>query len=166
MSAGYWLIAATLVVLFALERWRPLRRPKRPLSARLGVNAVMSVLAVAVALVVVRPVAIRVLEWTEVRDLGIANMVAMPFAMQAALCFLLLDLSFYYWHRINHTWPLLWRFHNAHHIDPDLDVTTSLRFHAVEIGFSAAFRAAQVLIIGGPSQVILFYELCFQLNTL
>jgi len=51
--------------------------------------------------------------------------------------------------RANHAWPLLWRFHNAHHIDPDLDVTTAVRFHFVEIGCSAAFRAVQVALIGG-----------------
>jgi len=38
-----------------------------------------------------------------------------------------MDLTFYYWHRLNHTLPWLWRFHCVHHIDPDLDVTTSFR---------------------------------------
>jgi sterol desaturase/sphingolipid hydroxylase (fatty acid hydroxylase superfamily) len=166
MTAAYGLIAGALVVLFALERWRPLRQPKRSLWPRVRVNAVMSALAVATALIAVRPAAIAVLEWTDARDVGIVNAAAMPYVVQAAVCFLLLDVTFYYWHRANHAWPVLWRFHNAHHIDPDLDVTTALRFHAVEIAFSAAFRALQVLVIGGPAQVIVAYELCFQLNTL
>ena len=72
---------------------------------------------------------------------------------------------FYYWHRVNHTWPWLWRVHNAHHIDPDLDVTTSMRFHGLEILYSSMFRALQVLVIGGPLQMLIAYEICFQLNT-
>ena len=76
-----------------------------------------------------------------------------------------MDLSFYYWHRANHAWPILWRFHNAHHIDPDLDVTTAVRFHFVEIGYSAAFRAVQVALIGGPLLTFIVYETVFQLNT-
>ena len=61
---------------------------------------------------------------------------------------------------------LLWRFHNAHHIDPDLDVSTAVRFHPVEIGYSAAFRAVQVLVIGGPVWVFVAYETVFQFATL
>jgi len=50
--------------------------------------------------------------------------------------------------------------------DPDLDVTTAVRFHFVEIGYSAAFRAVQVALIGGPPLAFVVYELIFQLNTL
>ena len=66
---------------------------------------------------------------------------SVPAAAQWIAGFLLLDLSFYYWHRANHGWPFLWRFHNVHHVDPDLDISTSVRFHFLEIAFSAAFRA-------------------------
>lgn len=44
--------------------------------------------------------------------------------------------------------------------------TTAVRFHFVEIGYSAAFRALQVTVIGGPAWVFVAYETAFQLNTL
>ena len=84
--------------------------------------------------------------------------------LQGVVTFLLLDLSFYYWHRANHVWPFLWRFHNVHHVDPDLDVSTSIRFHFLEIAFSAAFRALQVIVIGGEPWMFVAYETTFQLN--
>lgn len=90
----------------------------------------------------------------------------MPVPLQGVATFLLLDLSFYYWHRANHMWPFLWRFHNVHHVDPDLDISTSVRFHFLEIAFSAAFRALQVVVIGGELWMFLIYESAFQLNTL
>jgi sterol desaturase/sphingolipid hydroxylase (fatty acid hydroxylase superfamily) len=90
----------------------------------------------------------------------------MPVMLQAVMTFLLLDLSFYYWHRANHVWPFLWRFHNVHHVDPDLDLSTSIRFHFLEIAFSAVFRALQVVMIGGEPWMFVVYESTFQLNTL
>src|ERR1700757_752094 len=42
----------------------------------------------------------------------------------------------------------LWRFHNVHHIDPDLDVSTAFRFHFGEIGLSTLFSLLQVSLIG------------------
>lgn len=58
---------------------------------------------------------------------------ALPAWMEFAISVLLMDLAFYYWHLANHRVPLLWRFHNVHHIDPGLDVSTALRFHFGEI---------------------------------
>ena len=45
---------------------------------------------------------------------------------------LVIDLSRYVVHRAFHAVPLLWRFHEAHHSDPDYDLTIAFRFHPVE----------------------------------
>ncbi|MGH7998479.1 MAG: sterol desaturase family protein, partial [Brasilonema sp.] len=87
-------------------------------------------------------------------------------ATQGVIAFLLMDLTFYYWHRANHRFPFLWRFHNVHHIDPDLDVSTGFRFHFVEIVLSAGFRVLQVALIGVSVETYIIYELVFQVNTL
>lgn len=166
MNHSLYLIPAAVLALFLLERVFPLRELKSRLSSRLFVNALISALALAVALLVVRPVALAVLQLASEKEWGLAQVLSTHSIVQAILAFLLLDLSFYYWHRANHAWPLLWRFHNAHHIDPDLDVSTAARFHPVEIGYSAAFRAVQVLLIGGPAWVFVTYEAAFQLGTL
>jgi len=165
VTIGYLLLPVAFLLLFWLEHVRPLRKAKSPLRSRLAVNAVVSAIAIGIALLLVRPLALEVLQWTSDHNIGLTNLIALPAAIEAVLCFLLLDLSFYYWHRVNHSWPWLWRFHNAHHIDPDLDVSTSMRFHGVEIVYSSAFRALQVLVIGGPVEVLIAYEICFQLST-
>jgi sterol desaturase/sphingolipid hydroxylase (fatty acid hydroxylase superfamily) len=77
-----------------------------------------------------------------------------------------MDLTFYWWHIANHRIGFLWRFHNVHHIDPDLDVSTGFRFHFGEVGMSAVFRVAQVLLIGTSMPAFAVYELVFQGNTL
>src|SRR5437867_12477756 len=66
----------------------------------------------------------------------------------------------------NHKIPFLWRFHNAHHIDPELDVSTAFRFHFVEVALSAGFRVVQIVLIGVSPLTYAVYELVFQANTL
>lgn len=163
-------IAAILAVAYGLflllERLYPLRRPTRPLLERLPVNLAISALAIATAAVLVRPVAEFMLRWTDGRDFGLLHLAKLPAAVQLILAFLLLDLSFYYWHRANHRFALLWRFHNVHHIDPDLDVSTGFRFHAGEVALSTGFRVVQLGLIGAPAWAFAIYELIFQLATL
>src|SRR5688500_679587 len=105
------------------------------------------------------------LEWASDRPFGAVHLLPLPVAAQFVLSFLLMDLTFYWWHVANHRIPFLWRFHNVHHIDPDLDVSTAFRFHFGEVAFSAAFRVAQVSAIGLSGWMFAVYELVFQANT-
>ncbi|TMA36222.1 MAG: sterol desaturase family protein [Deltaproteobacteria bacterium] len=45
---------------------------------------------------------------------------------------LLVDASYYWYHRLQHAVPLLWRIHALHHTDPAMNVTTSRRTHFLE----------------------------------
>jgi sterol desaturase/sphingolipid hydroxylase (fatty acid hydroxylase superfamily) len=60
----------------------------------------------------------------------------------------LLDYTLYLWHYLTHRIPFLWRFHLAHHVDLDLDASTALRFHFVEMMLSVPWRAGQVRLLG------------------
>jgi sterol desaturase/sphingolipid hydroxylase (fatty acid hydroxylase superfamily) len=98
--------------------------------------------------------------------MGLLQWLALPGALEFMIGFALLDLSFYYWHVANHRIPLLWRFHNVHHVDPDLDVSSAFRFHFGEVAFSAGFRAVQIVLVGVAPSTYAIYELVFQMNTL
>jgi sterol desaturase/sphingolipid hydroxylase (fatty acid hydroxylase superfamily) len=136
------------------------------LAARLLVNVVVTAAAFLTAAALVQPVAAATLDFTQVRDFGLMGLAGFTGALELAAAFLLLDLSFYYWHVANHRVAFLWRFHNVHHIDPDLDVTTAFRFHFVEVALSAGFRAVQVIVIGPSLFAYLVYEIAFQAGTL
>lgn len=159
------LIGALYVALFLLERAYPLRRARAPLLRRLVANLAISALAFITAALLVQPAALAMLGYAEGR-LGLIPLLGVEGPAQFVAAFLLLDLSFYYWHVANHRFGFLWRFHNVHHIDPDLDVSTAFRFHFVEVGFSAGFRALQVLLIGPSLAAYVVYEVAFQLGTL
>ena len=153
-------------LLFVLERFAALRRPKRLLLARLLINVGVSVLALATAMLVVRPAALAALQWTSDTRFGVLHVLPMPPIVRFVVSFLLMDLTFYWWHVANHRLAFLWRFHNVHHIDPDLDVSTALRFHFGEVVFSAGFRVVQLTAIGPSAGMFAIYELVFQANTL
>ena len=69
-----------------------------------------------------------------------------------------LDFLIYWWHLANHRVPLLWRFHEVHHLDRFLDATTAIRFHFGEVLLSAAARAAVIFLLGFPILSILVFE--------
>jgi sterol desaturase/sphingolipid hydroxylase (fatty acid hydroxylase superfamily) len=117
-------------------------------------------------MLLVRPAAISAVAWASEKPFGLIHVMPMPVALQFIIAFLLMDLAFYWWHVANHRIPFLWRFHNVHHIDPDLDVSTAFRFHAGEVALSTAFRIVQVSIIGLSAWMFAVYEIVFQANTL
>ncbi len=160
-------IVVAFFSLFLLERVRPLRRNKRGQGLRFAINALITGLSFGVGLAVVRPVALLgVAAWTEAYNFGILPWSGLPFWVQFAVGFLWMDLSFYWWHRANHVYSLLWRFHNVHHIDPDMDVSTSFRFHFVETLYSTAFRVVQVGVAGIAPLTYILYEVVFNLATM
>ena len=117
-------------------------------------------------MLLVRPTALSVLDWASERPFGLDSCGADAGAVRFIIAFLLMDLAFYWWHVANHRIPFLWRFHNVHHIDPDLDVSTAFRFHVGEVALSTAFRIVQVSVIGLSAWMFAVYEIVFQANTL
>jgi sterol desaturase/sphingolipid hydroxylase (fatty acid hydroxylase superfamily) len=156
-----FLVPGIFVLLLALESLRPLRRLKRARRPRYVVNGALTGLGFVVGVLAVRPAALGAALWTQHHSIGLLHLAALPLWVKVAAGFLLMDLTFYYWHRLNHTRPLLWRFHNVHHADPDMDVTTSFRFHWGEVLYSTVFRLVQVSLIGVAPLTYLVYEVAF-----
>jgi len=72
-----------------------------------------------------------------------------------------MDLVSYFWHRANHSVPYLWRFHQAHHSDPDYTVTTGLRFHPGELLLALPLRLLAVAVLGVPIAGVIVCEVIF-----
>jgi len=153
--------AAVFLLLFVLERFFPLRKGTRSLIARLIVNLVISAVMFLTAITLVRPAVHWALRWSADRPFGFVHIVSLPAWAEFAVSFLMMDLAWYYWHLANHRVPLLWRFHNVHHIDADLDVSTAFRFHFGEIVFSSVFNLIQVSLIGLSAWAFTTYQVAF-----
>lgn len=93
------------------------------------------------------------------RGWGLFNWVPAPDLVTVAVSWLALDLAAYVEHRLKHHVPLLWRIHRLHHSDPDVDVTTTFRFHPFEVLLRTAVRAAVAMAIGIPLIAAVGYSL-------
>jgi sterol desaturase/sphingolipid hydroxylase (fatty acid hydroxylase superfamily) len=60
--------------------------------------------------------------------------------------------------RAYHKVGFLWRFHRAHHGDPEIDATTAVRFHTGEVPISAALRLGVIPLPGITPRQLMLYE--------
>lgn len=79
---------------------------------------------------------------------------------------LLLDCWIYWWHRANHEWPFLWRFHEVHHLDEFLDASSALRFHFGEVLLSSLVRAGVIFLLGVPLLSVVVFETLLALSAM
>ena len=95
---------------------------------------------------------------------GILNKTWAPWALRVILAVLVLDFVKYAVHRACHSLPWLWRVHQVHHSDPDLDVSTATRAHPVEVLLNHGVTLGAVALLAPPPVAVLAAELlaCFQ----
>jgi len=89
---------------------------------------------------------------------GVFNLVAWPSGIEIILAILIFDFAIWAQHLITHKIPLLWRFHRVHHADRDIDVTTAIRFHPVEIAFSMLLKIGLIYVFGPAAVAIVIFE--------
>lgn len=90
--------------------------------------------------------------------IGLLHLFAAPWWVKMLLALLVLDLFTYWFHRLSHRLPFLWRFHRVHHSDPNMDVTTANRFHLGEIIISSVLRIALIALAGLDLWHLALYE--------
>jgi sterol desaturase/sphingolipid hydroxylase (fatty acid hydroxylase superfamily) len=97
-------------------------------------------------------------DWAERESFGLLNWLHGSAPGHALGAVVALDFWTYWWHRLNHRVPFLWRFHRAHHSDAQVDVTTASRFHFGEILFSNCLRIPLIMFVGLHLWEIVLYE--------
>ena len=102
--------------------------------------------------------AVGVAEAAQRQGWGLFPYLQLGFWPSLILGVLLLDMVVYLQHLMFHSVPLLWRLHMVHHADLDIDVTTGLRFHPIEILISAAIKMAAVAALGVPVFAVVVFE--------
>ena len=136
--------------------------PRRPLTtakaARWRVNLVITLIDAGVArfLAPILPVGLALLAAS--RGWGVLNHLSMPYWASVLIGVLLLDLVIYLQHVMFHALPTFWRLHGMHHTDLDIDVTSGLRFHPLEIFLSTLIKLAAVAVLGVPPPAVLVFE--------
>ena len=148
-----------LVIMFIWE----LIAPRRPLTAskigrwssNLGLVLIDSIVVRLVSPAALAGVALL----AQQRGWGLFNSFELSTLLKIIFSVLILDLAIYLQHAMFHSIPLFWRLHMVHHSDMDIDVTTGVRFHPIEILLSMGIKMVVVVLIGAPPASVLIFEI-------
>jgi sterol desaturase/sphingolipid hydroxylase (fatty acid hydroxylase superfamily) len=71
-------------------------------------------------------------EWFNNQKVGLFYLVQVPIWVKLLLGVAIFDFVSYWFHRLSHVVPFLWRFHRVHHSDTTMDASTNFRGHPIE----------------------------------
>lgn len=148
-----WLIFV-FIFFFCLEYLIPLRKNIKRRDLRLLTNLSMIVIATLMVKIIFGQLFILHYQF----KFAFFRQFSLDAKIEFIVAFLSLDLMIYFWHRINHRFDFLWRFHKVHHFDQELDASTALRFHFGELFFSTLYRFPFLFLLGIKIDVLIWFE--------
>ena len=159
-------IASFTLLVFA-ERLAPRRRRTFALRQRWAGNLGLMAADTIVLRTVPAITAVGVAALAHAKGWGLLGaIVSLPTWLDVVVSVIVLDLAIYFQHRLFHAVPALWRLHRVHHTDPELDVTTGVRFHPVEMLLSLGFKALVIAGLGPPVAAVLLFEVLLNAGSL
>ena len=154
--------AFVFLVMALIELAAPKRTPVAPKGRRwltnLGISVTATVLLRLMAMLAVPLAAIATAAYAQAHGIGLLNQLAWPEWLKVMVALLVLDLAIWAQHLASHKIPLFWRLHQVHHADRDIDVTTAVRFHPIEIGLSMLWKIVVVLALGASPLAVFLFE--------
>lgn len=154
--------AGVFLVMAAVEFFWPKRKliasKGRRWLTNIGISVTAGVLIRLMATAIVPIAAVAVAFYAEDHQIGLLNHAPWPAWVKVAVSLVLLDLAIWAQHLASHKIPVLWRLHKVHHADRDIDVTTAVRFHPIEIGLSMLWKIVVVLVLGAPPLSVFLFE--------
>ncbi|MGJ8563882.1 MAG: sterol desaturase family protein [Alphaproteobacteria bacterium] len=149
-----------LLFLFAvLEALQPRKIRTQPRHKRWVTNIGMVVVDSLAVRLLGPLIAMAAAGYVTANGWGLLNMTGLPVWADMIIALLMLDFAIYIQHVIFHRVPLFWRFHKVHHADRDIDVTTALRFHPIEIVISMLYKAFIIILLGPSVLAVLIFEI-------
>src|ERR1700675_1085541 len=142
MSVSSWILAngdnlqfilffSLLLVLAVAERLAPRRPGTLDRAIRWPTNFFLT--AVNIVAMGALPISfIGAALWAEANGWGFLNQIHLPLAGLVAVTLVVRGFISFSTHYLMHRVPLLWRVHRVHHLDTELDVSTTVRFHPLE----------------------------------
>lgn len=148
---------STLLVFSSLEVFFPYRKRLLSRKDRWFGNIGMIIISNLILKIALPLGLISFSMYFQKHNIGLFNQVELPFFFEVLASLVLLDLGIYLQHILFHKVHFLWRLHRVHHADVDLDATSALRFHPIEIFISIAYKLALIFILGvGPLAILIF----------
>jgi sterol desaturase/sphingolipid hydroxylase (fatty acid hydroxylase superfamily) len=152
-----------LFTLFAvIEAVMPRRPRTQPRSRRWFTNwgiVILDTLTLRLVALALPLLAVGAAIDAEANGWGLMHSLDIPLWLAVVATVLIFDFAIWAQHLITHKIPILWRLHRVHHADRDMDVTTAIRFHPVEIALSMLLKIGLVYLLGPPAIGIVLFEI-------
>ena len=91
-------------------------------------------------------------------NFGLFNFFKTSLLLQILTCLIIKSFFQYFFHILSHKNKILWKFHEIHHSDMTLDITSAFRFQPIELFFSKIFFVPFILIFGWSFVVLVLIE--------
>lgn len=150
---------ALLALMVLLETAFPRRARRFDRLARWPGNFLLTLLNTLVVRLLFPTAAVGFAVMVQKAGAGFLNWLPLPGWTAVFIAFVLLDLSIYAQHWVFHRLPALWRIHRMHHTDLDIDASTGVRFHPVEILLSLLIKLAVITVTGASPEAVLLFEI-------
>lgn len=165
---------AAFVAVFCVMALFEIVRPRRRLSAPKGQRWLTNLTIVAIDSVIVRllamlavPIAaVAAAAYAGAHGIGLFNWLSWPAWAETILAITVLDFAIWLQHVASHKMPLFWRLHQVHHADPDIDVSTGIRFHPIEIVISMLWKVVVVFVLGPSAFAVFLFEIILNAGAL
>lgn len=141
-----------------LERFFPRRAVPMNRRRRWTTNGLVTALNIA-ALGFVPISFIAAAVWASDQPFGLFNLAQLPLWLAVLGTLAVRAFISFGTHFLNHKLPWLWRIHRVHHLDTELDISTTVRFHPLELFVNPVIGLPVVLFFGLSPWVLALYEL-------
>ncbi len=147
-----------LVLMLVLESVIPRHPTVDSKPRRLAINFSLTGFNVFLVRLLPGGAAVGLAEFAGQQGWGLFNYLDWPPAVEMALGVIIMDLMIYIQHVVFHMIPFFWRFHQVHHSDLDLDVSSGFRFHPLEILGSMIYKLGLVAALGPSVMTVVVFE--------
>jgi len=131
------------------------QRKHEPFTRRWMSNFMLGILNVALTPTILGAILSFYISTGLIKNSGLLSGTDFDFTTSLVVTLVTLEFVGYWWHRLSHSVPLLWRMHRVHHSDPEIDVTTTLRHHPLETAISNLVTLPTVLLLGPEPEVLI-----------
>lgn len=150
----------SLLAIFAILEYFMPRRKLRPVKIKRWITNMLIIVIGSVAIrVLFKTAALGVAAWALSNGYGLFNSFDVPYWLAFGISFLVLDFAIWFSHLASHKVPMFWRIHRMHHSDVDIDASTAIRFHPIEIVLSMCWKFLIIILLGAPVESVLIFEI-------
>ena len=152
------LFFSLLAVLAVAERMAPRRRGSLDRWRRWPTNYFLTLInLMAMGALPVSFVGAAI--WAEKNGGGVFNWIHLPLLVVIMATLIVRGFISFATHYLMHMVPMFWRVHRVHHLDTELDVSTTVRFHPLESFIQSVPGVVIVATFGLAPSVLMSYEL-------